>query len=94
MPSETEDDGRGARVDWESVREEARGWYVLVLLTVVSLTLGGCTIYFNRAAQRECGGDWSYETRCPPLTVCDVDEDVPLRGGHCVPWWTYVLGRR
>ncbi len=94
MPNEAGGDSRMVWVNWFGAWREPRYRRYLVLVVVVALTLGGCAIYFNRAAQRECGGDWSYETRCPPLTVCDVDEDVPLRGGHCVPWWTYVLGRR
>jgi hypothetical protein len=81
-------------MSWFCAWREPRRRRCLVLVVVVALTLSGCAIYFDQAAQRECGGDWSYQTRCPPLTFCNADEDTPLRGGRCVPLWSWVFGRR
>ena len=68
-----------------------RPWTVFAAFTALLLT----GAYFLLAAQMDCGGDWTYSVRCPPLTEC-----MPLpgrvtcqcvdcacgAGGRCLPF--------
>ena len=63
----------------------------LLLLLLVVLTVIVFSRYFLNSSRVlnqtiSCGGDWSYDVKCPLGTYCKSLNQGPLAGGICTPF--------
>ncbi|MCL5783922.1 MAG: hypothetical protein M1142_01005 [Patescibacteria group bacterium] len=46
---------------------------------------------YNQKENKNCGGDWNYNTQCPVGTFCQSSSQGPFAGGACKPYLSGIF---